>query len=281
MKGNRKFELLSSGHDLLEAPLWSGTHGLLFADMTAGGARAFRSDEPLRDIWPYRKGIGGMCLHDSGALIVTGKNIALRPLNDTGPSEAATVLLEGSNPRERFNDLAVDNLGRIYAGTYDAELASPGVIYLIDVDGSSRVVASGTTLSNGIAVSPDNSRLYQADTLQSIVIAYDIGRDGILSKGRPFVSMPGEKPDGMLTDTDGNLFVAAWGSGRISVFSPEGSEIDRIIVPDMNVTSLTFGGDNFSDLYVVSGSPNIAGAGCLYRCINVGAGRETAYCKLR
>ena len=274
MSGDRKFELLSTGHTLLEAPLWSEEHGLLFADMVAGGVRSFRRDGLLKDIWPHRKGVGGICLHENGALIVTGKNVAMRSFEGRELRETTTILLEANNPRERFNDLTVDKQGRIYVGTYDAELSSPGAIYLIDLDGSSRIVATGTMLSNGLALSPDGARLYQADTLRGAILAYDVGEDGWLAAAQTFTSLDGERPDGATIDRDGNLLVAVCGRGRISVYSAHGAEIDRIIVPDRDVTSLTFGGDDLSDLYVVTGSPDKPGAGCLYRSVNAGVGKE-------
>jgi gluconolactonase len=268
----RKFALLSAGHTLLEAPLWSEQYGLLFADMVAGGVRSFRAGEPVRDIWPHRKGIGGMCLHESGALIVTGKNVAMRAFEGEGVAERTSILLEAKDPRERFNDLTVDHRGRIFVGTYDAQLSLPGRVYLIDLYGSSRAVAEGTMLSNGMAISPGNSRLYQADTLRGVVMVYDIGEDGSLGAPRIFASMPDERPDGLITDRDGNLLVAVCGSSRISVYSDRGAEIDRIAVPAVDVTSLTFGGRELADLYVVSGSPEKPGEGRLYRSEKVAFG---------
>lgn len=269
-----KFEILSSGHALLEAPLWSDEYGLLFADMVAGGVHSIRPGERLKEVWPHRKGIGGMCMHESDALIVTGKNVAMRAFEADGVAERTVVLLDAKNPRERFNDLTVDRQGRIYVGTYDAELSAPGGIYLIDLDGSSRIVAEGAKLSNGIALSLDNSRLYQADTLRGVVTAYDVGKDGELGAPQTLISMLGEKPDGMALDCDGSILVAMCGSGRISVYADSGAEIDRIAVPVVDVTSMAFGGQELSDLYVVSGSPEKPGTGRLCKWNKVQSGRK-------
>lgn len=276
-----EFALLAEGYALLEAPLWSERHCLLFADMVAGGVRAFRDGEPVLEVWPHRKGIGGMCLHESDALIVTGKNVALRKFEGDKVAEATVALLETENPRTRFNDLVVDALGRIYVGTYDAELSLPGAIYLIDLDGSSRVVTEGALLSNGLALSPDGERLYQADTLRGEVTVFNVGSGGSLASPRTFVKMPGEKPDGISTDHEGNLLVAVSGSGRISVYAEQGEEIDRIPAPDADVTSLTFGGDGLTDLYVVSGSADMQGKGRLHRMKFHGRGCARQRCSVR
>jgi D-xylonolactonase len=60
-------------------------------------------------------------------------------------------------------------------------------------------------------------------------------------------------PDGLTRDSEGYLWSGRWGGGCIIRYSPEGVEERRIARPAKLVTSLTFGGPSFSDIYVTTG----------------------------
>lgn len=63
--------------------------------------------------------------------------------------------------------------------------------------------------------------------------------------------------DGMTMDTDGNLWVACFGGGCCIKINPDtGKVIQTVEIPDKNVTSLTFGGNNLDVLFVTSGHIN-------------------------
>jgi sugar lactone lactonase YvrE len=59
-------------------------------------------------------------------------------------------------------------------------------------------------------------------------------------------------PDGLAVDAEGGVWVAAYGGGCATRFSPDGSLDRHVDVPAQSVTSLAFGGSDGRDLYVVS-----------------------------
>ena len=69
-----QFEELASGYSLLEAPVWDGAGGLYFSDVLQGGIRRWSPERGVEDVLPKRRGIGGMCQHADGGLVVSGRD---------------------------------------------------------------------------------------------------------------------------------------------------------------------------------------------------------------
>ncbi len=98
---------------------------------------------------------------------------------------------------------------------------------------------------NGIGFSPDGKTLYVANSMPDMVVrAYDVGADGKLSKQRilyrwPAKSGPGV-PDGLKVDSAGNVW--ATGPDGVSIISPQGKRLGRIVLPEV-VANLAFADD--------------------------------------
>ncbi|MCP5179227.1 MAG: SMP-30/gluconolactonase/LRE family protein [Pseudomonadales bacterium] len=254
-----ELETLASGFGLIEGPLWHAQQGLLFSDVLFGGVFALR-DGAVLPVVPHRRGIGGMSWHTQGGLVVSGRNIAFKPL-PTGD----TVTLLDRDPDDGlvgFNDITTDASGRIYAGGLgsspvfeDGLGPRAGNLYLIDLDGSARVVAADVRLTNGLGFSPDGRTLYHSDSGRRSVNCYDVHADGSLGPKSTFVTVEKGIPDGLVVSTDGAVWVAlADGGHGVAVFAPDGRQRDFIGIPEPMCTSVCFGGDDLQDLYIVSGS---------------------------
>jgi gluconolactonase len=114
---------------------------------------------------------------------------------------------------------------------------------------------SGIRLTNGIAFGPDND-LYVNETNTGMVYRYR-KRDGeVIGKREDFgnVLAPGEYgrrgPDGMKFGEDGNLYVAVWGQGDVTVLGRDGSVVKRIKTGGMQPTNLAFGLPGEKKIYV-------------------------------
>jgi sugar lactone lactonase YvrE len=111
-----------------------------------------------------------------------------------------------------WNDIVVDQHGRAYVDNfgYDfpgAEFA-PGLVVLVETDGSVRTVAEGLAFPNGMAISPDGSTLVVAESLGEKLTAYVVGEDGSLGAPRLWAATPGDHPDGICFDASGALWYA-------------------------------------------------------------------------
>ena len=74
----------------------------------------------------------------------------------------------------------------------------------------------------------------------------------------------------MTIDSEGYIWSALWDGYAIARFTPGGREERRIAIPARKSSSLTFGGEDLSDIYVTSAGGNNkasegAAAGSLFR----------------
>ena len=85
------------------------------------------------------------------------------------------------------------------------------------------------------------------------VFDFDVGA-GAASNRRRLVTIERAHgvPDGMTTDSRGNLWVACFGGAAVRCYSPAGALLDEILFPVTQVTSCAFGGPDLADLYVTS-----------------------------
>lgn len=69
-------------------------------------------------------------------------------------------------------------------------------------------------------------------------------------------------PDGLCIDTEGGVWSARWGAGKVIRLDPNG-DVDVVIdfPRAWNMTSCVFGGDHMADLYVTSAKTDIEGDG--------------------
>jgi D-xylonolactonase len=251
-------QILASGYGLIEGPVWDPDQGLYFSDVLNGGVRRLGLDGAISMVVPKRRGVGGMALHASGGLVVSGRDISYVDLAGDG----GKVLL---SPAETpgaigFNDLTTDRAGRIYVGSlafrvFGGDEPKPGHLLMIDLDGAVRTLSDGVMLTNGLGFSPDGARLYHSDSRGEGVRVYDVAADGSVGPWRLFASLgPGATPDGLKVAADGSVWVADARGGRVAVFEADGAHRMDLAVPLPMVTSLCFGGGDLRDLYVVTGS---------------------------
>jgi gluconolactonase len=269
------------GYGLLEGPVWDADRGLIFADADLGGVYALDpASRAVSTLVEHRHGIGGILRHRAGGLVVSGRNVSYKE-----PDRETAVLL-ANDPDAGivgFNDITTDARGRVYAGslgfypTVPGDEPRPGALHVIDLDGTTRTVAEGVELTNGMAFSDDGSLLYHCDSGDRTVYVYDVAADGDVSGRRPFAETPDGLPDGMALTVDGRVWVAIAHAGLVMVFNPDGSLERRLKFPLPMVTSLCFGGEDLRDLYVVTGSDGVDGrAGTVYRLRSDVAGLPVA-----
>jgi sugar lactone lactonase YvrE len=164
----------------------------------------------------------------------------------------------------RLNDGRVDGWGRLWIGTMDNMLHRPnGALYRVDPDGSVNKIFNDVIVSNGIAFSPDRRRMHFTDTrrYQSWVLDMD-PEDGTVSNRRLFAdySSTCDRPDGATFDSNGGLWTAFFGGGRVVRYAPDG-RIDTVIqMPVTNPTCVCFGGDDLSTLFITTASKFLSDA---------------------
>ncbi len=155
----------------------------------------------------------------------------------------------------RINDGTVDRIGRIWFGTmHVGETDAIGAVHLHDGSGAIREAGGQAVVTNGPAISADNTLLYHADTAAGLIWRFCIdGRDE-LRDGTLFARIdPADgHPDGLTMDAEGCLWVALWGGRGVRRYAPDGALIGTVSLPVSLVTKLGFGGDDLRTAYVTT-----------------------------
>lgn len=160
-----------------------------------------------------------------------------------------------ANDRVRFNDGKVDRQGRFVCGSMGIHAEPLGELIRVSADGGITRLATGIRIANAICFSPDGGTMYFADSLDRTIRACSYspgprppGRPRLHVDTRPF----GSGPDGATVDSDGFLWVALVGAGKIGRFAPDG-RLDRLLEAPVDMPScVAFGGPGMATLYVTS-----------------------------
>jgi gluconolactonase len=174
------------------------------------------------------------------------------------------------------NDLAFGPDGMLYmtdSGILVTELASAGEpkadfmnlpydgrVYKIDVKRKrSEKLDSGIRFTNGIAFD-SGGNLYVNETLTGTVYRYKRKGGRIVGHREEFgnVIAPGgpeglKGPDGMKFGANGNLYVAVYGQGDVTVLGKDGAVIERIKTGGRFPSNLAFGPSGEKKIYVTEG----------------------------
>lgn len=263
-------EELYSGCRWAEGPVWFADHDLLvFSDIPnqrmlryvpGQGVSVFREPSNFvngntRD----REGRLVSCEHGGRRVIRTEYDGRITVLADR---------FEGRRLNSP-NDVVVKSDGTVWftdptygiRSNYEGFQAEPeqahrNVFRLDPVTGTLTSVVDDFGQPNGLAFSPDETRLYVADSAVShdpaaepIIRVFDVVDGCRLSNGRVFCRLDAGLPDGFRLDTRGNLWTSA-GDG-VHCFAPDGTLLGKIRVPQ-TVANLTFGGPRRNRLFITA-----------------------------
>jgi len=258
-----------------EGPLWHpGEQRLYWIDIPTG--RIFRY-EPASGTHEQCYGgevVGGFTIQADGALLLFMARGAVKIWRE---GELTTVVDEIPGEREsRFNDVIADPAGRVFCGTMPTE-NQLGRLYRLDTDGTLTELLDGIGVSNGMGFTRDHRQMYYTDSAKREIYLFDYDQaTGALTNQRVFVQTPeGEGiPDGMTVDAEGCVWSARWDGGCLIRYAPDGTEVLRINFPAKKVSSVTFGGTDYTDMFVTTaGGDRKAqegpGAGALFH-LNLG-----------
>jgi gluconolactonase len=124
-------------------------------------------------------------------------------------------------------------------------------VYRLDpTSGAIAAVVRDFDRPNGLCFSPDESRLYIADSGRPRHIrVFQVQADGSLDAGGVFVTLDQGGPDGIRCDEDGRVWSSS-GDGA-QVFTPDGKLVARVRLPQAGA-NLCFGGSEERTLFITA-----------------------------
>lgn len=251
-------ELLDTGFEFTEGPLWMDDLGLLFSDIPAD--KIYRwTEESGTEIWRDGSGNANGLAQDVEGRLITCEH-GTRRVSRTG-SDGSVISIASEYRGGRLNspnDVVAHSSGQIYFtdppyGIDESDREQPvNGVYRITLDGDLLLLADDFIRPNGLAFSPDESTLYIDDSGKRHVRAFDVLPDGGISNSRLFADMdhpqPGS-PDGMKVDIEGNIYIA--GSTGLWVFEPDGNLLGVIVTPE-RPSNCAWGDEDRQTLYITA-----------------------------
>jgi gluconolactonase len=292
--GARLETLFTGGMVLTEGVAVAPDGMVYFSDITFT-YRAGKNGTEAGHIWSYNPTTGqttifrspsgmsnGIKFDAQGRMVVAeGADFGGRRVTRTDMTTGKSYIIAGlynGRPFNAPNDITIDERGRIYfsdpryLGHEPVDQPVMGV-YRIDPDGSIHLIITDAGKPNGVAVSPDQKRLYVVSNDNGAtgfdripqgapthkgrmaLLAYDLAPDGTATFRKVLVDYyPEDGPDGLVVDVGGNLYIAERSLKRpgIAVRSPEGKEL--AFIPTEVPTNVGFGrGAERTTLYITAG----------------------------
>jgi len=266
--GNAPLKKLAGGFDWVEGPVWFGDHDcLLFSDIPNN--RMLRWSATL-GITTFREpsNFANGNTRDREGRLVTCEH-GTRRVTRTEHDGSITVIADSYEGKRLNspNDVVVTSDGAIwftdphygigsdYEGTR-SEQELPCNVYRVDPQsGHVRAVLTDFNCPNGLAFSPDERRLYVADTGRMFtddprhIRVFDVAADWTLTGGDVFHIISPGCADGMRVDAAGNLWSSA-GDG-VHCIAPDGRRLGKILVPE-TVSNICFGGRHRHRLFITA-----------------------------
>jgi gluconolactonase len=265
-------EKLASGFRWAEGPVWFGDQRcLIWSDIPNN--RMLRWDEQTGATTIFRQpsNYANGNTRDRQGRLVTCEH-ETRRITRTEYDGSITVLADRFEGK-RFNspnDIVVKSDGSVWFtdpifgvnSNYESRKGVselPQYVYRLDPEsGDLSVAAEGLNGPNGLAFSPDESKLYVVESLAApnrLIHAYDVKGGQTLINKKALIDCGAGTADGFRVDTAGNLW-CGWGMGSddldgVMVFNPDGKAIGRIALPE-RCANLCFGGAMRNRLFMAS-----------------------------
>jgi gluconolactonase len=252
-----KAELLSSTFKFTEGPAADAKGNVFFTDQPNDRICEWSVDGKLTDFMKPCGRSNGMFFDKEGNLwTCADMNNELWKID---PQGKVTVVVKDYKGKKLNgpNDLWIAPNGAVYFTdplykrdywTRDPAMQQDGqhVYYLAPGATEPVRVTNDLKQPNGIRGTPDGKLLYVADIGAGKTYRYKINADGTLTDKTLFCSMGS---DGMTMDNEGNLYLTGRG---VTVFNPEGKQIDHIDINKPWTANVCFGGKDRDTLFITA-----------------------------
>jgi len=266
--GHARVERLWTGARWSEGPVWfAAGRYLVWSDIPNN--RQLRFDETDGNVSVFRNPANNSNGNtvDREARLVTCEHLTRR-VTRTEHDGSITIIADRYKGKRLNspNDVVVKSDGSIWFTDpsygilmdYEGARATSEIgachVYRVDASGDISIVADDYVKPNGLAFSPDESKLYIADTGASHtpggpahIRVHDVSADGTLSGGDVLAECSAGLFDGFRLDQDGRIWSSA--ADGVHCLKPDGTLIGKILIPEF-VSNVCFGGPNLNRLFI-------------------------------
>lgn len=259
-----------------EGLYWSQQEGALYwTDILAPALNRLSLATGQVDRWEMPETIGWIVEREHAPGFIAGFRSGFCELELDPVTVTPFATPEPHPAANRLNDAKADRWGRIWAGSMPMGADQPsGHLFRLDPDRTVSHVDSGYIVANGPAISPDGRWLFHTDSAARKVYRFALDEHGVRER-EIFIRFDEGwgVPDGMCFDTEGGLWIACWGAGRVARFDAQARITRTIDLPASQISNVCFGGDDLDIMFVTSACvdrPDEPLAGSLFR-IDAGA----------
>jgi lactonase len=253
---------------VLEGPAFERDGDLLFCDVSGRRVLRLTPNKQLSTVLTLDDvGPGGLAIHKDGRIFIAAMNLA------KGTGLIVAVKSDGTGMQTIVpstagylpNDLVFDASGGFYFTDFRGTSTDPkGGVYYVSPDLKAITpVLPHLSEANGVALSPDGKRLWATEFGRNLLHRVDLEAPteiAPIGTAIPY-HFTGAAPDSMRTDSDGNVYVAMYGQGRVLVFNRNGIPIGQVLLPgrdeghNLESTSMALK-PGTNDLYIVTNDGN-------------------------
>ncbi|MFL6448331.1 MAG: SMP-30/gluconolactonase/LRE family protein [Bryobacteraceae bacterium] len=253
---------------ILEGPAFERNGDLVFCDVSGMRVLRVTPDKQLTTVVTLDgMSPGGLAIQNDGPIFIAAMNLAKRTgsILQVKPDGTGIRTIVPTPDGYMPNDLVLDSEGGFYFSDFRGISTEPngGAYYVAPDLKTITPVLLHLAMANGIALSPDEKQLwiteFSRNLLRRVELANSISITAI-GTAIPY-HFTGPAPDSMRVDSDGNLYVAIYGQGRVLVFNKNGIPIGQVLLPgrdeghNLQSTSMAIK-PGTDDLYIVTNDAN-------------------------
>ena len=222
---------------VLEGPAFERNGNLLFCDVSDRRVLRLTPDKHLSTVASLEVAPAGIAVHKDGRIFITAVNLArgIGSIVEIKPDGTGMKTIVPISAGYMPNDLVFDAHGSFYFSDFRGMSTEPkGGAYYVSPDlGTITPVLPNLAMANGIALSADGKRLWITEFGRDLLHRVDLTGPATITPAGTAIAyhFTGQAPDSMRADSDGNLYVAMYGQGRVLVFNRNGIPIGQALLP--------------------------------------------------
>lgn len=255
-----ELQLIAKGLHYADGPLWSYEGFLTYSDVPVDRMHKWKGGVGDTEAGPEPGGAYGRTFDSEGRLYTCEfRERRVTRTDKKGKVEVLAARFEGKRLNAP-NDIVVRRDGHVYftdpafGSQQDSKDLDFYGVFHVTPKGELEAIGRWKTRPNGIALAPNGRTLYVSDSDQRSVRAFDLDGKGAATNERVVVDHIAGVPDGLRTDVEGNLYIAA---NAILVYATPSTGKTKLlgtVTLAEPATNIAFGDQDLETLYITTRS---------------------------